>query len=86
MGAVHLLPGTTFSNVMIRGDYDAVGRAAFTLRELEKWIAIEIAGEYHQTNTLRAATSSIGDLARATRKRRFRSSAGQNGFLDKFLA
>jgi putative transposase len=48
MGAVHLLLGTTFSNVKIRGDYDAVGRATFTLRELEKWIAIEIAGKYQQ--------------------------------------
>jgi putative transposase len=48
MGAVHLLPGTTFSNVKIRGNYDAVGRATFTLRELEKWIAVEIAGKYHQ--------------------------------------
>jgi putative transposase len=48
MGAVHLLPGTTFSNVKLKGDYDAEGRATFTLRELEKWIAIEIAGKYHQ--------------------------------------
>ncbi len=48
MGAVHVLSGTTFSNVKIRGDYDAEGRATFTLRELEKWIAIEIAGKYHQ--------------------------------------
>jgi putative transposase len=48
MGTVHLLPGTTFSNVKVRGDYDAEGRATFTLRELEKWMAIEIAGKYHQ--------------------------------------
>jgi putative transposase len=48
MGAVHLLPGTTFSNIEIKGDYDAEGRATFTLRELEKWMAIEIAGIYHQ--------------------------------------
>ncbi|MBU3891064.1 Mu transposase C-terminal domain-containing protein [Methylosinus sp. KRF6] len=47
MGAVHVLPGTTFSNVEIKGDYDAECRATFTLRELEKWIAIEIAGKYH---------------------------------------
>jgi transposase InsO family protein len=48
MGAVHLLPGTTFSNVKIKVDYDAEGGATFTLPELEKWIAIEIAGKYHQ--------------------------------------
>lgn len=48
MGAVHLLPGTTFSNVKIRGGYDSEGRARLTLRELEKWIALEITGKYHQ--------------------------------------
>ena len=48
MGAVHLLPGTTFSNVKIKGDYDSEDRATFTLRELEKWIALEIVGKYHQ--------------------------------------
>lgn len=48
MGAVHLLPGTTFSNVKIRGGYDSEGRASLTLRELEKWIALEITGKYQQ--------------------------------------
>lgn len=48
MGAVHVLPGTTFSNLTVRGDYDSEDRATFTLRELEKWIALEIAGKYHQ--------------------------------------
>lgn len=47
MGAVHLLPGTTFSNVVERGSYDAEGRAALTLPELERWIALQIAGVYH---------------------------------------
>ena len=47
MGAVHVLPGTTFSNAKVRGDYDAEGRAVFTLRELEAWLALQIAGTYH---------------------------------------
>lgn len=47
MGAVHLLPGTTFSNMKVRGDYDAEGRAIFSLRELEAWLAVQIAGTYH---------------------------------------
>ena len=41
MGAVHVLPGTTFSNAKVRGDYDAEGRAVFTLRELEAWLAMK---------------------------------------------
>lgn len=46
MGAVHLLPGTHFSNVQERGDYDSEARAVMTLRELESWLALEIFG-YH---------------------------------------
>jgi putative transposase len=48
MGAVHLLPGTTFSNPEVRGEYDSVATAQMTLRELETYLAVEIAGSYHQ--------------------------------------
>lgn len=48
MGAVHLLPGTTFSNPAERGDYQSSHAARMTLRELERWIGWEIAGHYHQ--------------------------------------
>ncbi|WP_213981574.1 Mu transposase C-terminal domain-containing protein [Sphingomonas sp. dw_22] len=47
MGEVHLLPGTTFSNVAERGTYDAAANSAMTLTELETWIAIQIVGVYH---------------------------------------
>lgn len=47
MGAVHLLPGTTFSNVAARGDYDSEGEACMTLSELEVWLAAQIIGPYH---------------------------------------
>ena len=33
--AVHISPGTTFSNIKLKENYDAQGRAIFTLRELE---------------------------------------------------
>lgn len=48
MGAVHLLPGTTFSDPEERADYDSAHEAKLTLRELERFIAWEIAGRYHQ--------------------------------------
>lgn len=48
MGAVHLLPGTTFSNTIAKGLYPSEGRAAMTLRELERWMLLEILGVYHQ--------------------------------------
>jgi len=47
MGAVHLLPGTTFSNVNEKGSYASEGRALLTLPELERWLALQIAGVYH---------------------------------------
>ena len=46
MGKVHELPGTTFSNAAQRGSYDAEGKAALTLGELERWLALAVAG-YH---------------------------------------
>jgi putative transposase len=48
MGAIQMLPGSTFSNPADRGDYQSAAAARMTLRELERWIAWEIAGNYHQ--------------------------------------
>lgn len=47
MGAVHMLPGSTSSNVADRGAYDPEKHAAMTLDELENWITFEITGRYH---------------------------------------
>ncbi len=47
MGAVHLLPGSHFSNIFERGDLDAEAEAVMTLRELEAWLALEITDSYH---------------------------------------
>jgi putative transposase len=41
--------GTTFSNAEELGDYDPKRHAALTLRELERYIALEIVGSYHQS-------------------------------------
>lgn len=47
MGAVHLLPGTTFSDVKQKGTYPSEARARLTVAELERWLALQIAGVYH---------------------------------------
>lgn len=47
MGKVHLLPGTTFSSVSAKGDYDSEKNAAVTLDELEGWLVHAITGVYH---------------------------------------
>jgi len=47
MGAIHLLPGSHFSNIVERGDLDPEAEAVMTLRELETYLALEIVGQYH---------------------------------------
>lgn len=49
MGKLHLLPGTTFSNAQELGEYDSKRHAALTLRELERYIALDVVGSYHQS-------------------------------------
>jgi len=48
MGAVRMLPGTTLSGPEERANYDSAREAKLTLRELERFVAWEIAGRYHQ--------------------------------------
>jgi putative transposase len=47
MGAVHLVPGSHFSNVRERGDLGPEKTASLTLGELETYLALEIVGAYH---------------------------------------
>ncbi|MGO4646136.1 Mu transposase C-terminal domain-containing protein [Nocardia sp. 2YAB30] len=50
MRLTHELPGTTFSNPRERGDYDSDAKAALTLTELQRWMALAVAcyhGEPH---------------------------------------
>jgi len=49
MGRLHLLPGTTFSNEQELAEYNSKRHSALTLRELERYIALEIVGSYHQS-------------------------------------
>jgi putative transposase len=48
MGKIHLLPGTTFSDVRVKGDLDPQKYAAMTLEELERWLTHAVAGDYHR--------------------------------------
>ena len=50
MGKVHLLPGTTFSDIRAKGDLDPEKTAAMTLDELERWLTHAIAGVYHNAS------------------------------------
>ena len=48
MGAVHVLPGTTQSSPVDKGEYDSAKNAALTLPEFEDWLYLEIC-RYHNT-------------------------------------
>lgn len=49
MGEVHDdLPGTTFSNVVKKREYDSEGKAVMTMGALEAWFTYFIVGVYHQ--------------------------------------
>jgi putative transposase len=46
LGDVHLLPGTTFSNIQDRGDYESERKAVMTLAAFERWLGLNII-KYH---------------------------------------
>jgi putative transposase len=47
--SIHTLPGTTFSNIAERQEYDSKGRAGVTLDALTSWFARWITRVYHET-------------------------------------
>jgi len=47
MGRIHLLPGSTDSSPTARGSYQSENEAKLTLAELNEWLYLEIAGQYH---------------------------------------
>jgi len=59
MGKVHLLPGSTFSDVKAKGEFDSEKSSAMTLPELERWLGHAIAGVYHRDPHRALATSPL---------------------------
>lgn len=48
MHEIHNLPGTTFSNINQRGEYDSDANASMTFFEFEKWLVTFITKIYHK--------------------------------------
>lgn len=44
---IHTLPGTTFSNIQEKGEYDSEKHSAMTFDEFEKWLTTYITKVYH---------------------------------------
>jgi len=87
MGEVHLLPGTTFSNPTEKGTYDSEGRAVLTLPELERWLALQIAGVYHwsQHSALDKSPLAAWQEGIARRKQPVRYPVSADEFFLDFL-
>jgi putative transposase len=51
MGQVHLLPGTTFSNIDERGAYNSETAARLTLPELDEWLTLGIDIYHHKIHS-----------------------------------
>jgi putative transposase len=86
MGAVHLLPGTTFSDIDERSGYDSAANATMTMDELERWMALEIT-RYHayRHRTLGIPPLAAWHEAAARRVRPVRHPYDIAGFMIDFL-
>jgi putative transposase len=85
MGAVHLLPGSHFSNIFERGDLDAEAEAVMTLQELETWLALEITGSYHARIHSALETTPSAAWGLTAGQSRLRMPADLRQFLVDFL-
>ena len=47
MAELHNLPGSTFFNVELKGDYDSAGKARFTFDQIERYLVNFIVNIYH---------------------------------------
>ena len=65
MGKVHLLPGTTFSNITEKGDSNPEKTAAMTVDEVERWLGEAITGIYHQVEHRSLSASPLSVWQRA---------------------
>jgi putative transposase len=87
MHRIHLIPGTTFSSVADKGGYKSEGRAVMTLKELERWLALEILGVYHKSvhSALHQPPEQAWQQRMATRPAPVRHPRDPHRFLLDFL-
>jgi hypothetical protein len=52
------------SNPAQRGKYASEAKVAMTMAQLEKWMALEIAGRYHQQGPLEVRAKCTGSKCR----------------------
>ena len=87
MHRIHLVPGTTFSSVSEKQNYDSASRAVMTIKELERWLALEILGVYHKSvhSALRQPPEQAWKERLARRTNPIRPPQDETTFLLDFL-
>lgn len=85
MHRIQALPGTTFSNVVQRGDYRSEERACLSFREFERILALEVLGPYHNDVHRGLGQSPITRWTSATETTVSRHPVDSQSFLLDFL-
>ncbi|MBY4639837.1 DDE-type integrase/transposase/recombinase [Gluconacetobacter entanii] len=85
MGRIHCLPGTTFSNVQVRGDYASEARACLSFREFERILALEVLGPYHNEVHRSLGCTPVARWVEATQGISLRHPVDEQGFLLDFM-
>jgi putative transposase len=85
MGRVHAFPGSTSSNVVARGAYDAEARAVLSFREFEHILALEVLGPYHNEIHSALGRTPASAWTEGMAKVTLRSPANATVFLRDFL-
>jgi putative transposase len=85
MRRIHGIPGTTMSNVKERGSYPSEERSILTMKELEAWLALEIAGRYHNAIHRGIHSTPLAAWQKATHNRPLPSLQHPEEFALDFL-
>jgi putative transposase len=85
MGRVHAFPGSTSSNIVARGAYDAEARAVLSFREFEHILALEVLGPYHNEIHSALGRTPASAWTEGMAKVTLRSPANATVFLRDFL-
>jgi putative transposase len=85
MGRIHALPGSTGSNVLARGTYDAEAQAVLTFREFERILTLEVLGPYHNEIHVGLERTPVAAWADGASRSTLRDPADAAALLHDFL-
>lgn len=85
MGAVHLIPGSTYSSIAQKKEYNAEKMACMTIGEFEKWLAIQISLYHNQKHSELGVTPLTAWAEASADRDLFRELPDEQDFVLHFL-